>query len=72
MDKNNKLIIHNYTNLSDYEALEYIQLVVGKGKVSDSKYGKQYCYVTTFKNGITVQCTRRNDTYTFYLIKEGV
>ena len=42
MAKSNKLIIHNYTDLEDYEALYYIQQVVQTGLISEIYKGKQY------------------------------
>ena len=71
MELNSKLIIRNYTNLSDLESLEYVIQVVKEGKVSYNWTGEQYCFATSFKSGITVECTRRNDTYTFYIIDKG-
>ena len=60
-----KIIIHNYTKLTDYAVLEYIQAVMLQGKISERNKVKQYCFVTTFKEGITVCSGRRNNTYTF-------
>lgn len=60
-----KIIIHNYTDLPDYTVLEYIQEVMLQGKISERNGLKQYCFVTTFKNEITVCSERRNNTYTF-------
>lgn len=61
----NKIIIHNNTNLDDSDLLLYVYNVISQGKVSETKQGKQYCFVTTFKGGIVVFCNRRNNTYTF-------
>lgn len=71
MELNNKLIIRNYTNLSDLETLEYITAVIREGKISTCKDGEQYCFATSFKNGICIESTRHNDTYTFYIFKKG-
>ena len=65
-----KIIIHNYSDLEDYECVSFIRAVISEGKVSETKQGKQYCFVTTFKNGIVVGCSRRNNTYTFKVIRE--
>jgi hypothetical protein len=64
-----KIIIHNYTDLPDNEVLLYILPVVEKGKISKRNNLEQYCFVTTFKNGITVCSGRRNNTYTFKIEK---
>jgi hypothetical protein len=71
MELNNKLIIRNYTNLSDLETLEYITTVIKEGKVSTSRFGDQYCFATSFNSGIVVESTRNKDTYTFYIFKKG-
>ena len=65
-----KIIIHNYSDLDDYGAVSFVRAVISEGKVSKTKQGKQYCAITTFKNGIVVDCTRRNNTYTFRVIRE--
>lgn len=60
-----KIIIHNETTLPDETVLTYIQTVVSGGLVSETKQGKQYCFVTTFKSGYVVTCVRKNNTFTF-------
>lgn len=48
-----KLIIKNNVSfLSDIEALSYVQYVVEQGRISN--YGKEYCFVTSWKNGVVV------------------
>ena len=47
-----KLIIENKTEKTMEQALEYAQSVVHQGRISN--YGKQYCYVTTFRDGVVV------------------
>lgn len=64
-----KIIIHNYTDLSDFEVIDYIGRVIGNGKISGRNGLKQYCFVTTFKDGYTVCSGRRNNTYTFKIEK---
>lgn len=42
-----KIIIHNYTDLSDERALYYIYQVVLKGEISELDNGEhQYCFAT--------------------------
>ena len=65
-----KIIIHNFTDLSDFEVLLYVGVVIERGKVSKTGEGEQYCFVTTFSGGITVYSGRKNDTYTFKIFKE--
>lgn len=62
-----KIIIHNYSDLSDYDVMLYIASVIGKGKISQTSQGEQYCFVTTFKKGITISSGRKNNTYTFFV-----
>lgn len=70
-----KFIIHNNTSdLSDKNVLSLISKVVEIGKCSKSKYGEQYCFVTTFdnlNNKYTIFCDKpSSDTYTFRIINE--
>ena len=69
---NNKLIIRNYTELSDIEVLGYVISVVKEGRVSKTGKGPQYCFHTTFKDNIEVSVVKSGkDTETFYVFKEG-
>ena len=69
---NNKLIIRNYTELSDIEVLSYVISVVKEGRVSKTCKGPQYCFHTTFKDNIEVSVVKSGkDTETFYVFKEG-
>ena len=71
LDKlNDKIIIHNYTDLSDYDVILYIGAVIDKGKISNTNQGEQYSFIVKFKNGIIVSSGRKNNTYTFYINKE--
>lgn len=66
-----KIIIHNYTDLTDLDILKYITKVVEVGFLSEtSANGKQYCFITTFKSGYTVNCDKKRNTYTFKVVKE--
>ena len=66
----NKLIIHNYTDLEDFDVIFYIMSVISEGKISKTKNGQQYCFATRFKNGVIVESSKRKNTYTFKVIKE--
>lgn len=61
-----KIIVQNDSNLSDGEALEYVITVIKQGRISNN--GKQYCYVVTFKSGITVISTlnKKSDRFIVY------
>lgn len=60
-----KIIIHNHSDLEDYDVMVYVTTVIKQGKISKTTNGEQYCFVTTFKGGITIYSSRRNNTYTF-------
>ena len=62
-----KIIIHNYTDLSDYDVMLYVAGVIDAGKVSKTNQGEQYCFVTTYKSGIVISSGRKNNTYTFFV-----
>ena len=71
MAKSNKLIIHNYTDLADYEALCYIQQVVPAGLISEPTKGKQYCFATRINQDYIITCDKLKTGYTFRIIKEN-
>lgn len=75
MKLNNKLIIHNYTNLNDLKVLSYIMNVVKNGKISKCKGKEQYSFITTFGNIFTgkkyiISCDMRDTGYTFKIVEE--
>jgi len=49
-----RLIIENRTGMPMVQAMEYAQSVVREGKISGDGDKAQYCYATTFDNGIVV------------------
>lgn len=67
---NNKIIIHNYTDLSDSSVLSYISIIIEAGKVSKTSQGEQYSFITRFITGYAVSCDRKGNTYTFKIFKE--
>lgn len=71
MAKSNKLIIHNYTDLEDYEALCYIQQVIQTGLISETSKGKQYCFATRINQNYIVTCDKLKTGYTFKIVKEN-
>lgn len=66
-----KIIIHNYTDCSDEDMLEYVKSVIRMGKVSANN--KKYCYVTDFRDNTTVLAEKQNkkEVYTFKIYKEN-
>ena len=50
-----RLIVDNCAPIPMRDALEYVAVVVGKGRISNE--GKQYCYVTSFKDGIVAHAS---------------
>lgn len=65
-----KMIIYNFTDLSDLEALQHVATVVHVGEISTSHDEKVYCPVTTFRNGNVVYADKRKNTYTFKIWSE--
>lgn len=62
MTKSN-IIIHKDDSISDYDTLTHIQAVIRGGRISDNE--KSYCYVTSFKDGITVYANKKkSDIFT--------
>lgn len=65
------IIYNNDDSIGDYEAVSFIRAVISEGKVSETSRGKQYCFVTRFKNGVVVTCDKlREDTFTFRVKRE--
>jgi hypothetical protein len=50
----NRVIISIEDNISDVAATECVLSVIKQGKISETKNKKQYCFITTFNNGIVV------------------
>lgn len=71
MAKSDKLIIHNYSDLEDYEALYYIQQVIQAGLISETSKGEQYCFATRINKNYIVTCDKLKTGYSFKLIKES-
>lgn len=58
--------VFNRSNLSDYDAMAYVMVVIKRGQVSKNKEGdEQYTFVTEFEKGIYVYSERKRNTYTF-------
>jgi len=49
-----KLIIENHTDKPMALVLYYIGLIMSQGRISKTSKGKQYCFHTSFKNGVEV------------------
>ena len=64
-----KLIIRNDSDKTDADALGYVQYVVSMGRVSDN--GLDYCFATTFKDGMVVYTIRNKKSDTFWVKNEG-
>lgn len=48
----NRIILNNQTELGYEEVMDYVRKVISAGKVSDN--GNNYCYLSSFKDGIMV------------------
>jgi len=66
-----KLIIENRTELPMKEVLSYVKKVVEKGKISKTSKGKQYCFVTVFRDGIIVYADKNKKSDRLIVIKEN-
>ena len=60
-----KMIIYNFTDLSDLDVLQHVATVIHIGEISMSHNEKIYCPITTFRNGNVVYADKRKNTYTF-------
>lgn len=52
-------------DIGDVEATYYVIKVIQGGRVSKSRHGDAYCFVTTFKNGVVVVADRTKTLDTF-------
>ena len=70
--KSTKIIINNEVSdiLTDAEALYKVYNVIKEGLVSETKKGKQYCFVTKYSDGYTVISDKTKTGYSFKIIKE--
>ena len=65
-----KLIIDNRTKLSDANAILRVMKVIALGRISETKAGKQYCFVSSFDD--CVVCVRKRaksstETFTIFI-----
>lgn len=64
-----KLIIKVHHDINDITALNLVDSVIKKGKISND--GKQYCYATVFESGYTVHAQLTNTgTHVFDVYKD--
>lgn len=65
-----KVIIENRTSLSMLECLDRVRQVIEKGRISNND--KQYCYYTTFTDGIGVSTDLNKSSDRFIVLYVGV
>ena len=63
-----KLIINNETDLTMAEILPYALKVIEGGRISN--FEKQYCYLTTFHNGIIIYADKNKKSDRLIVRKE--
>ncbi len=61
-----KIIIQNDTNLPDKQVFSYVLQIMGMGRISNNN--TQYCYHTSFTNGIEVSSflNKKSDKFVIY------
>jgi hypothetical protein len=62
------IIVHNDTGMAMGRCLVYVQSIIERGRISD--YGKSYCFVTHFRDGVLVSATRNKNSDTFVVWRE--
>lgn len=71
--KSNKIIITKDEKIPDVMAMFYVQQVIEGGLVSKNSYGKHYCWVVAFKDGVRVITRERryknSKTHSFHVEK---
>ena len=63
-----KIIIENRTDMLMRDAIYYVKHVISQGRVSARK--KQYCYVTTWKDGTVVYVHKNKGSDRFVIEKD--
>jgi hypothetical protein len=61
-----KIIIENRTELPMADVVDYVNQVIRLGRISN--YETQYCYATTWKNGIVVEADKNKCSDRFLVI----
>lgn len=65
--------IENENETTIEESLKYALRVIQKGKISETKKGKQFCFHTIFNNKIHVSVTKRKsgtETFNIFASKQ--
>lgn len=57
-------------DVSDLTAISAVQTVIGRGRISNSPHGEQYCHGTTFEGGYICACWRTRAADNFRVYKE--
>jgi hypothetical protein len=63
MTATRKIIIEIQGDLTDQEAMSYAYDVVMKGRVSEGRHGKHFCWVTVFHRDRSVEVLTRQKQY---------
>ena len=73
-ETNDKIIIENKCEwLNLYTAIEMVNKVIRDGRASNGTYGKQFCFLTTFKlsdGTIAVSCEKRKSGTQKFILSE--
>jgi hypothetical protein len=65
-----KIIIKNYSSIKDDLVLMNIAKVLEQGKISDGKYGPQYCFMTKFQSGVVIYADRTKSGSHVFTVQE--
>lgn len=62
-----KIIIHNRAKLPDLDAVSGVFKILQRGKISEGRFGRQYCHLSANAD-MSVSCVLYSaDTATFYV-----
>ena len=65
-----KLIIENRTDIPISEMMARIWYVLKQGKISSGRFGVQYCFITTWKDGTGIQAFQNKNSDRLVIFKE--
>lgn len=54
-----RIIIENLSHISTPKAIERVADVIRAGRVSEASGIKQYCFITTYRDGVEVYTRRK-------------
>jgi len=65
-----KIIIENRSRFEISEILGHVKYVIDQGRISETSKGKQYCFFSTFNDGIGVITDKNKCSDRFVIVNQ--